>query len=73
MASVAELRIAHRIPLSAWLPLAVLPCAVGVFLSDWPSWVFMWALAFSIYAGLKWLSFFDSIEAAEQLAFSSGP
>jgi hypothetical protein len=43
--------------LAAWLPLAVLPVAAGALTADWPAWVRMWLLAFSIYASLKWLTF----------------
>jgi alginate O-acetyltransferase complex protein AlgI len=35
----------------------VLPGAVGALAaSTWPRWAFMWALAFAIYAGCKWLT-----------------
>jgi hypothetical protein len=38
----------------AWLPLFVTPLGVAA-LRDWLSpWEFMWSLAFSIYAALKW-------------------
>jgi hypothetical protein len=40
-----------------WLPLVVLPTTIALLWpSTWPRWVFMWALAFAIYAGCKWLS-----------------
>lgn len=65
MASVAESPIATWTKLTAWLPLVVLPVVVSLFAFEWPAWVFMWTLALSIYAGLKWLSFADSIEASE--------
>ena len=68
MASVAESRITQRARLAAWLPLVILPVAVGFFTFGWPSWVFMWTLAFSIYVGLKWLSFADSIDTCESPA-----
>src|SRR5262245_20864812 len=50
---------------AAWLPLAVLPVACGFLTADWPAWARMWSLAFSIFAGLKWLTFAAS-EAARQ-------
>ncbi|MEE3367720.1 MAG: MBOAT family protein [Planctomycetota bacterium] len=59
MASVTESRVAQNARLAAWLPLVVLPVVVIQFASEWPSWVLMWVVAFSIYAGLKWLSFVD--------------
>ena len=30
--------------------------------SEWTPWILMWALAFSVYAGLKWLTFADATE-----------
>jgi hypothetical protein len=39
-----------------WLPLAGLPCAALLARSLLPPWEFMWVLAFSIYLGLKWVS-----------------
>jgi hypothetical protein len=41
---------------ASWLPLAVLPAAVLIFGSYLVPWAFMWGLAFSIYAGCKWLT-----------------
>ena len=38
-------------------PLVILPCSVFVLApASWPPWVFMWAIAFAMYAGCKWLS-----------------
>jgi hypothetical protein len=39
-----------------WLPLLALPPAAMMGASSLPPWGLMWLLAFSIYAGLKWLS-----------------
>ena len=39
-----------------WLPLLLLPTFVIAASSHMPSWAFMWLLAFSIYGGLKWLT-----------------
>lgn len=40
-----------------WPPLLLLPASVLLFTPDtWPRWAFMWALAFAIYAGCKWLT-----------------
>lgn len=51
---------ASRPPLmwwQGWAPMLVLPCAAFVLIpSDWPRWIFMWALAFAIYCGCKWLT-----------------
>src|SRR5690242_9799595 len=43
--------------LRGWPPLLLLPVAVVLLAPpEWPRWAFMWALAFSIYAGCKWLT-----------------
>jgi hypothetical protein len=44
---------------TASVPLVVLPLVTVWLATEWPSWLFMWGLAFSIYAGLKWLTFAD--------------
>lgn len=48
-------------PLRGWEVLLLLPAAVIAAWSadlpaEWPRWVRMWALAWSIYAGCKWLT-----------------
>lgn len=66
MASVAESKSVSRpLSLSSWFPLVSLPVAVAVIGTGWPSWVMMWALALSIYAGLKWLTFADCVSTSE--------
>ena len=40
-----------------WPPLLLLPAAVTLAVPPtWPRWAYMWALAFAIYAGCKWLT-----------------
>ena len=40
-----------------WAPLVVLPAVVLAFTpADWPRWAFMWLLAFTLFAGCKWLT-----------------
>lgn len=39
-----------------WLPLFTLPAAAVMDANRLPPWDLMWLLAFSVYAGLKWLS-----------------
>ena len=40
-----------------WPPLVLLPAAVTLAVPPtWPRWAYMWALAFAIYAGCKWLT-----------------
>ncbi len=44
-----------------WIALAIMPLAVAVLVpSTWPRWAFMWALAFAIYCGCKWLTFWHA-------------
>jgi len=38
------------------LPLVIVPTALFIVRNRMPDWVFMWALAFSIFAGLKWIT-----------------
>jgi hypothetical protein len=60
MATVTKpVALAHVSRRAAWLPLAVLPAAVALLGADWRPWVLMWALAGSIYFGVKWLTFAD--------------
>lgn len=42
---------------SAWLPVAFLPLAAAVLTAAQPAWLQMGALALSIYAACKWLTF----------------
>jgi alginate O-acetyltransferase complex protein AlgI len=43
--------------LRGWPPLVGVPVGVALFVPPhWPPWAFMWALAGSIYAGCKWLT-----------------
>ena len=40
-----------------WPPLILIPASVLLFApSYWPRWVVMWTLAFTIYCGCKWLT-----------------
>jgi hypothetical protein len=39
-----------------WLPILVLPLAAVLCRNLLPAWAFMWALAFAIFASLKWLT-----------------
>jgi hypothetical protein len=44
-------------PWRGWVPVLVLPAAVLLFTPrQWPRWLFMWLLAFAIYAGCKWFT-----------------
>lgn len=52
-----ECRIQKETRLLDWLPLFALPIATFLFRDALPPWLFMWALAFALYAGCKWLTF----------------
>ncbi len=54
--------------LLAWAPLAVLPAIALALGSALPAWLLMWSLAFSVYAGLKWLTFADRVPTDETLS-----
>ena len=43
-------------PSDRWLPLVVLPLLVLGAGSTWAPWILMWALAFALYFGCKWLT-----------------
>ena len=48
----------------AWTPLAALPAASIILRERFPAWAFMWALAFAIFAGLKWMTWCTARERA---------
>lgn len=54
--------ITHRF---AAAPLVLMPLAVVLLGDGLPAWVFMWALALSIFAGLKWLTYVDDQAARD--------
>jgi len=45
---------------TAWLPFAIAPASVIVFRQDMPPWASMWLLAITIFASLKWASWWRS-------------
>ncbi|HAV61550.1 MAG TPA: hypothetical protein DCY13_04195, partial [Verrucomicrobiales bacterium] len=49
-----------RLPLTAFIPLAVLPALALVAKPALEPWVFMWVLAFAIFSGCKWLTWQDA-------------
>jgi Membrane bound O-acyl transferase family len=58
MTTVLHKRAGVRfLSISAWWAAAALPTAFAVLFAREPRWTWMWAFAFGIYAGLKWLSF----------------
>jgi predicted DCC family thiol-disulfide oxidoreductase YuxK len=50
------------------LPLIVFPIIVFALSPLMPRWVFMWAMAFAIYAGCKWLTFRQTIRLTTALS-----
>jgi predicted DCC family thiol-disulfide oxidoreductase YuxK len=44
-----------------FIPLLLLPFIALCLINDLAPWVFMWALAFALYAGCKWLTYCDAI------------
>ena len=51
----ATLRKTNR--LLDYLPLLILPLLALTLRPQLPAWVFMWAMAFALYAGCKWLTY----------------
>jgi membrane bound O-acyltransferase family protein len=43
-----------------WVPLALLPAIAIWFRDHMPAWLFMWSLAFAIFAGLKWITWWKA-------------
>lgn len=43
-----------------WLPLLVLPASTILLRSRAPAWLFMWTLAFAIFFGLKWMTWWQA-------------
>ena len=50
----------HKPRITALLPLLVLPLIPLHFQTRFAPWVFMWAMAFALYAGCKWLTFCEA-------------
>lgn len=49
-----------------WLPFIVLPLSTFVIKPYLPAWGFMWALAFAMFAGFKWLTWWQARAAGIQ-------
>jgi alginate O-acetyltransferase complex protein AlgI len=49
-----------------WLPLLLLPFLVLTIYSRLANWVFMWAMAFALYAGCKWLTYRKAVSLGTQ-------
>lgn len=46
-----------------WIPLVVLPAVALTIRNLVPAWAFMWTLAFGIYAGFKWQTWWEARRA----------
>ena len=71
----APMRSGKNAAWPAWIPLIVLPLAAILFRSRMAPWCFMWVLAFSIFWGCKWQTWWkaslkmDSVPARRSLAY----
>jgi alginate O-acetyltransferase complex protein AlgI len=55
-----EMTLGGRPAWIGWMPMALLPAIVlGAGFHE-PNWVFMWCLALSLWAGAKWLTFWNA-------------
>lgn len=52
-----------------WLPLLLLPALAIAVRGNVAPWVFMWLLAFAIYAGCKWLTYEDALATGVRASF----
>ena len=56
-----RVRIDAREPLAiGFLPLLILPVIAFLAAPSMPRWGFMWAMAFALYAGCKWLTYCEA-------------
>lgn len=49
-----------------YLPLVILPTLVLTFQNQLAPWIFMWAMAFAIYTGCKWLTYRKSAKPGKR-------
>ena len=52
-----------------WAPLFVLPAVAAAATSHRPPWLIMWALAFSLFAGCKWLTWQHAGDMRRQVSW----
>lgn len=57
---VCEIEARASAGLLGFLPLLILPVIALLFQSRMPAWGFMWAMAFALYAGCKWLTYHEA-------------
>jgi hypothetical protein len=54
-----------------WLPLVVMPTATIALRNHLSAWLFMWTLSFTIFAGLKWMTWWNAHPQAAHSAARS--
>ena len=69
--SIAILLPEHSRPWIGFLPLVILPVTTLVLADALAPWIFMWLLAFAIFAGCKWQTWWDARETHEANALRS--
>jgi hypothetical protein len=57
---VAQKERADRASWPGWLPLLLLPTLAVAMRDRMPAWLFMWLLAFAIFLGLKWQTWWQA-------------
>ncbi len=50
-------RLTGRLDVASWLPLAALPMVAMAMRNRLPAWALMWALAYALFLGCKWLRY----------------
>jgi hypothetical protein len=58
--STAPRTTPRRSPWIAAIPLFLFPALAIAFRNRMPAWLFMWALSFAIFAGLKWMTWWKA-------------
>lgn len=53
-----------------WLPLLILVSATAVIGKFFPPWLYMWAIAFALFAGSKWLCFRRELAKGTTVSFA---
>lgn len=56
----------------AWIPAFTLPLLAALERNDLPAWAFMWLMAFALFAGCKWLTWWTAREVSQSGGRSIG-
>lgn len=62
-------RVPRRFGVATWLPLLLLPTLVLISREYLAGWVFMWAMAFGLFAGCKWLTYRQAVGSGIDFEF----